>query len=560
MAKVKKRLGEILIDAGIISEDVVDKVLKIQQITGQRFGEILISKGFTTNEQIVAAVRKQMDIPFIDLDNINVAQNIIDIMPANIAKKCESIPIDIINGSLLVTMSDPLNYFAIEDIKISTGYNVKTAISLRDKILQNIEKYYGKSKAQEAAMVYRRNNVRRTNIEINEEQNVDEASAPIVKFLNTIIENAVLYNASDIHIEPGESDMRVRFRVDGALREIMRTDIDMLAPVISRIKIMADLNIAENRIPQDGKIDFKLKDRSIDIRISIVPTVLGEKIVMRLLDKKNLLIGLENAGLKSDQLSKLKNMMSRPYGIILVSGPTGSGKTTTLYSILNELNDVSKNILTIEDPVEYNLSGINQMQVNNKIGFGFANGLRSILRQDPDIILVGEIRDSETAEISIRAALTGHLVLSTIHTNNAVSTIGRLIDMGIKPFLISSTVDGIIAQRLVRKICPNCAEEYESSQRETRILGLQHPVKLRRGRGCSMCNGTGYKGRVGIFEVLEIDAEMKNMIDSGYNESDLKKVAEEKGMTNLRESCVEKVLNGTTTIDEMLRVTYGDIV
>ncbi|QXE19800.1 GspE/PulE family protein [Clostridium sp. 001] len=556
MPKIKKRLGQILVDEGVITEEVMEKALRMQKESGEKLGEVLVNMGFTTDEQIVNAVKEQLGIPLINLDNINVSQNIIDILPVSTAKKREAIPIDIVNGSLLVVMSDPLNYFAIEDIKVSTGYHVKTAIALRNSILKNIQKYYGKSKAQEAVQDYRKNFANRT-VE-NDQELADETAAPIIKFLNTIIENAMLYNASDIHIEPDEKEMRVRFRVDGMLREIMRTDIDMLSAVISRVKIMASLNIAENRIPQDGRINFKVKQHTIDIRVSTIPTILGEKIVMRLLDKSSFSMDLEKIGLENDELMKLKRMVASPYGIIMVSGPTGSGKTTTLYSILNILNDVSKNIITIEDPVEYNLKGINQMQVNTKIGFDFASGLRSILRQDPDIILVGEIRDNETAEISIRSALTGHLVLSTIHTNNAVGTIGRLLDMGIKPFLISSTLAGVVAQRLVRKICPSCAEEYMSDEREMRILGLKEPVKLKRGKGCSLCNNTGYRGRIGIFEILEIDNDIKNIIDTDYTENKIEKLAVDKGMNTLRKSCINKVLNGVTTVEEMLRATYGD--
>jgi type IV pilus assembly protein PilB len=557
MAKVKKRLGEILIDASVITEDVLQKALILQKETGEKLGEVLVSKGFTTNEQIVNAIKQQLGIPLVNLDTINVRQDIIDIIPVSIAKKYEAIPIDIVNGFLLVAMSDPLNYFAIEDIRISTGYNVKTAISLRNSLLDNIEKYYGKSRAQEAAQNYNKNfSTRRIEIE---EEIIDEVAAPIIKFLNTIIENAILYSASDIHIEPDEKEMRVRYRVDGVLREIMRTDINMISAVVSRVKIMANLNIAENRVPQDGRISFKIKQKDIDLRVSTVPTISGEKIVMRILDKSNFSMELQKIGLENEDLLKLARMLSNPYGIILVAGPTGSGKTSTLYSMLNVLNDVSKNIITIEDPVEYNLSGVNQMQVNTKIGFDFANGLRSILRQDPDIILVGEIRDEETAEISIRSALTGHMVLSTIHTNNAVGTISRLADMNIKPFLISSTLVGVIAQRLVRKICPSCSEEYISDEREAKILGLDKAVKIKRGKGCSLCNNTGYKGRIGVFEILEIDRDIKNLIDNNVSESEMERLAEQKGMNILRKSCIKKVLQGITTIDEMLRVTYGEV-
>lgn len=554
MVKIKKRLGEILIDAGVLTEGDLNKALALQHESGKRLGEVLVTEGFTSEQQIMEAVKRQLSIQSIDLKRITVKQEIIDIVPDNIARKHEIIPVDFINGQLLIAMSDPLNYFAIEDVKRATGYVVKTAISLRSDILNNIEKYYGRSKAEEAVQDFHKAYGEEI---VQEDELEDEASAPVIKFLNTIIENAVLNNSSDIHLEPDDRELRVRFRIDGVLREIMRTSISMADPVVSRIKIMSNLNIAEKRIPQDGRINFRLKNRSIDIRVSTAPTIYGEKVVMRLLDKSNFSLSLDNIGLNADDKLKLKNIISKPYGIILVCGPTGSGKTTTLYSILNVLNSVEKNIITIEDPVEYNFKGINQMQVNSKIGFDFANGLRSILRQDPDIIMVGEIRDNETAEISVRSALTGHLVLSTIHTNDAVGTITRFIDMGIEPFLLSSTVIGIIAQRLVRKICPGCAEEYMSDEREMHLLGVKEPVKLKHGRGCPICNGTGYKGRTAIVELLEVDRDIKNLIDSNQTENVIEKAAVNKGMKLLRDSCVEKVLQGVTTVDEMIRVTYG---
>lgn len=556
MAVIKKRLGEILIDSKVITEEILNKALDIQKGTGRKLGEVLVEEGFTTNEQIVNAVKNQLGIQLINLDNIHIRQEIINTIQENVARKYEVIPVDLINGQLIITMSDPLNYFAIEEIKIATGYVVKVAISLRESILTNIEKYYGKNRAEEAALDYSRTYNFQENNE-NNVKNVDENVAPIIKYINTIIENAILYDASDIHIEPEEKEMRVRFRVDGVLREIMKSNIQMLEPVISRIKIMAELNIAEKRIPQDGRISFKAKQKNIDIRVAIAPTIYGEKVVMRLLDKGNFTLSMEKLGLESKDYNRVKEIISKPYGIILVCGPTGSGKTTSLYSALNEVNSVEKNVITVEDPVEYNISGVNQMQVNNKIGFTFANGLRSILRQDPDIILVGEIRDNETAEIAVRAALTGHLVLSTIHTNNSASTITRLKDMGIKPFLISSTVIGVISQRLVRKICPNCIEEYIAAQREMSILEVSETVKLKRGKGCSICNHTGYKGRTAIFEVMPVDVNVKEMIDAEKNEKEIETYAIKTGMINLRTACIKKVLDGITTVDELLRVTYG---
>lgn len=555
MPKIRKRLGELLIDSGLITENILRKALIVQKEEGEKLGEVLVNEGFVTEEQIVEAVKRQLGIQSINLDNINIKQEIIDIIPEAMARKHELIPVDIINGQLLIAMSDPLNYFAIEDVRVATGYVTKVSIVLRRSIIENIEKYYGKNRAQEAANDYDKVYARKNGNHL--EQVEDESAVPIIKFINTILENAIINNASDVHIEPDEKEMRVRFRVDGVLREIMRISIGMMDNVVSRLKIMSDLNIAEKRIPQDGRISFIAKQKNIDLRISIIPTMWGEKVVMRLLDKTNFSLSLEKIGIEKEDLIRLNRIISKPYGIILVSGPTGSGKTTTLYSILNVLNDVSKNIVTIEDPVEYYFKGISQMQVNSKIGFDFASGLRSILRQDPDIILVGEIRDNETAEISTRAALTGHIVLSTIHTNNAVGTITRLQDMRIAPFLLSSTITGIIAQRLVRKICPNCMEEYISDEREMKILGLDKAITLKKGRGCSLCNDTGYKGRIGIFEIIEIDKELRLLIDNNQPESIIESKVKEKGIRLLREACISKVTNGLTTVEEMLRVTYG---
>jgi len=556
MPRVKKKLGEILIDSGLISEAALSEALTLQKNTGEKLGQILINNGFTTNAQIIDAVKKQLGIQEINLDNVNIRQEVINILPESIARKYDVLPVDVINGQLMVTMADPLNYFALEDIRITTGYAVIPAISMGNTILEGIERYYGKSRAEEAAHDYHRV-YGTTKISNKNEMFDDEESAPIIKFINTIIENAILNNASDIHIEPEEKQMRVRIRVDGFLRELMSTDMNMLYPIVSRIKILGNLNIAETRIPQDGRIDFKARQKNIDLRVSIVPTIWGEKVVMRILDKSSFLVTLDKVGLSNEDMKNLQQIISKPHGIMLVAGPTGSGKTTTLYSILNILNDVSKNIITIEDPVEYNLKGIYQMQVNNKIDFTFANGLRSILRQDPDIILVGEIRDQETAEISVRSALTGHLVLSSIHTNSAVGSITRLLDMGIKPFLLSSTIVGVISQRLVRKVCSQCSEEYSSSSSEMRILGVKSPVKLVKGRGCSACNNTGYRGRTGVFEVLTIDREIRDLIDTEQSETVIEEKASQKGMILLRDSCIRKVLAGETTIDEMLRVTFG---
>lgn len=558
MARIKKRLGEILIDSGILTEQSLDKALELQKSLGLKLGEVLIKENFLNEQQILEAVKTQLDIPCIELNKINIRQDIINILPENLVRKYHVIPIDIINGQLMVAMDDPLNYYAIEDIRAVSGYITKTCLALKDSILENIDRYYGKSKAVEAIQDYSKTYSHRKKADEENHEDMDEVSAPVIRFINTIIENALLNGASDIHIEPQEKDMRVRFRIDGILREIMTADQEMIEAVVSRIKIMADMNIAEKRIPQDGKINYRLKGKNLDLRISTVNTMWGEKVVMRLLDKSSFAPSIAALGFEKEELDKMNRIISKPHGIILVCGPTGSGKTTTLYSILNELNNVEKNIITIEDPVEYNFKSINQMQVNAKIGFTFATGLRAILRQDPDIIMVGEIRDSETAEISVRSALTGHLVLSTIHTNNSIGTITRLEDMEIKPFLLSSTIVGVIAQRLVRKICPNCAEEYTSDKHDLQLLGLDKTVSLKQGKGCSLCNGSGYKGRTAIFEVLEITKELKMLIDGNATESEIEQCATKNGMVFLRKACLNKVLQGVTTIDEMLRVTYAD--
>lgn len=558
MAKIRKRLGEILLEAGLITEQILDEALALQKEKGIKLGEALVSAGSITERQIMEVVQKQLNIQYIDLDKVVIRQDIINILPESLVRKHEVIPVDLLNGQLLVAMSDPMNYYATEDIRTVSGYMTKTAIALRESVLENIERYYGRSKAVEAAQDYTKTyGHKKRDAEAGQEE-IDEATAPIIKFINTIIENALLNGASDIHIEPQELDMRVRYRVDGVLREVMTAHHDMIEPVVSRIKIMAELNIAERRVPQDGKIGYRVKGRSIDLRISTVKTVWGEKVVMRILDKSSSAPSIADLALDTADMEKVKRIISKPHGIILACGPTGSGKTTTLYSILNDINDVEKNVITIEDPVEYTIKSINQMQLNPKIGFTFAAGLRAILRQDPDIIMVGEIRDNETAEISARAALTGHLVLSTIHTNGSVATITRLEDMEIKPFLISSTVVGIIAQRLVRKICKNCAEEHLTDEREMNLLGIESPATIKTGKGCSFCNDSGYKGRTAIFEVLEINREIKGLIDRNAGEAEIEHAAISSGMQTLRKACIAKVLSGITTMDEMLRVTYGD--
>lgn len=551
---VKKRLGEILISEELISDEQLGLALDIQKKTEEKLGDILVNQGMVSYDEILTAIKRQLNIPMLDLDEIHIQQEVIRVLPEKLARKYSAVPVRLENGQLLVAMSDPSNYFAIDDIRLATGYIVKPAISSQDQVLRNIEKYYDKEKAQKAAEVFQRsvvmsrNQVEKLETELNQD-------APIIQFINTVLENAIIYKASDVHIEPEDAEIRVRYRVDGFLEEILRSDIQILEPVVSIVKIMSNMNISEKRVPQDGRFLYRASGKYVDMRVSVVPTIYGEKIVIRLLNKDDALLDLSRLGFKERENEIIQRTIRKPYGIVLMCGPTGSGKTTTLYSFIKEVNDVKKNIVTIEDPVEYNLDGVNQMQVNNKIGFTFADGLRSILRQDPDIVLVGEIRDQETAEISIRAALTGHLVFSTIHTNNAVSTISRLKDMDIQPYLLASTLAGVISQRLVRKVCPVCARKEPASAHEKRILGITEDVMLKKPVGCPSCNMKGYKGRIAVFEVLELDDEIKRLIVEDASDLEIEKYAMKSGMESLKESCISRVLAGDTTVEELMRTT-----
>lgn len=551
---VKKRLGEILISEGLISDEQISLALDIQKKTEEKLGDILVNQGMVSYDEILTAIKRQLNIPMLDLDEIHIQQEVIRVLPEKLARKYSAVPVRLENGQLLVAMSDPSNYFAIDDIRLATGYIVKPAISSQDQVLRNIEKYYDKEKAQKAAEVFQRsvvmsrNQVEKLETELNQD-------APIIQFINTVLENAIIYKASDVHIEPEDAEIRVRYRVDGFLEEILRSDIQILEPVVSIVKIMSNMNISEKRVPQDGRFLYRASGKYVDMRVSVVPTIYGEKIVIRLLNKDDALLDLSRLGFNEREKEIIQRTIRKPYGIVLMCGPTGSGKTTTLYSFIKEVNDVKKNIVTIEDPVEYNLDGVNQMQVNNKIGFTFADGLRSILRQDPDIVLVGEIRDQETAEISIRAALTGHLVFSTIHTNNAVSTISRLKDMDIQPYLLASTLAGVISQRLVRKVCPVCAKKEQASAHEKKILGITEDVMLKKPVGCPSCNMKGYKGRIAVFEVLELDDEIKRLIVEDASDLEIEKYATKSGMESLKESCISKVLAGETTVEELMRTT-----
>lgn len=555
----RKRLGEVLLEAGYVTEEQIKEALEIQKATGEKLGEILVKEKYVSEEQILKVIESQFGIQYIDITKIYIDPETAKMVAEEVCRRHKVVPIEVINGEITLAMKDPLNYYAIEDIKLFVALPVKPVITSETAINATLDKVFGRQMAEKAVEEFEKEH---TIAEIKGEDlpyNKEIDNAPIVKYLNTIIENSIRNNASDIHIEPEDDGIRVRIRVDGILAETMRAPLNMMNALVTRVKVMADLNVAEKRIPQDGRIAFKIDNKNIDLRVSTIPTIYGEKTVMRVLDKTNFLLSKTNLGLSEYNMKIFDRMKDKPYGIILVTGPTGSGKTSTLYTILAEVNDVRKNIITLEDPVEYNLKGINQIQLNPKAGLTFAAGLRSILRQDPDIVMVGEIRDSETAEIAIRAALTGHLVLSTLHTNDAPGVISRLTDMGIEPFLVSSSLIGVIAQRLVRRICPHCRKSYAPDERELGLIGIEEgeDVLVYRGAGCKLCSNTGYKGRTAIFEIMEVTKDLRVLIDRRATTDELAGKAVEEGMITLRESCKQLVLQGITTVDEMIRVTYG---
>ncbi|MBB6216596.1 type IV pilus assembly protein PilB [Anaerosolibacter carboniphilus] len=557
MSEKIKRLGDLLIDAGLISKAQLDKVLQLQKITGKKLGELLIDEGIVEEKQIIEVLEFQLGIPHLDLSKYFIAPEIPRLISERLARRHTLIPIKKDRDKLIVAMADPLNIFAIDDVKIATGLIVSPAISTKQNILYAIERYYGKETAEKAVEDFRKENEIET-IEEFENQTLDDVNnAPMVRLVNSLIKQAVQLKASDIHIEPSDKTMRIRFRIDGELQEIMNIAKSAHLPTVSRIKIIGKMDIAEKRIPQDGRVEMVVDGRDIDMRISILPTVYGEKVVIRLLDRSNSIFSMGELGFSENNLKIFERIIKNPYGIILVTGPTGSGKTTTLYAALRELNQISRNIITIEDPVEYRLEGISQVQVNNKAGMTFASGLRSILRQDPDIIMVGEIRDAETAQIAVRAAITGHLVLSTMHTNDTASTVTRLVDMGIEPYLVSSAIVGIVAQRLIKRICPSCKTSYDAGPFEKSTLGINQELRLYKGKGCNACNYTGYKGRQAVHEVMGVNENIRILIDEKSSLDKIRKASYEQGMTSLRESCKQLVLDGKTTFDELIRVAYS---
>ncbi|MDR3598294.1 ATPase, T2SS/T4P/T4SS family [Clostridium sp.] len=555
MATEKRRLGNILVNAGKITSYQLQEALKSQKALGKKLGEILVENKIITEEDIIEAIEQQTGIKKIDLNTINFDRKAITLITQNLCDKYILIPFGFENNKIKVALEDPLNIFAIDDVAISTGFEIESFISKKADIKKFIGIYYSSQQVNNAALQLAKESAKAVkNSKTATAEDINEVnSAPAVKMIDYMFKNSVEMKASDIHIEPFENEIRIRYRIDGKLQTVNTIGIESLGPLVTRIKILAGLNIAEKRIPQDGRIMASVDGRDIDLRVSVLPVVNGEKIVIRILNTGGAILSKNQLGMSEDNIKRLDRIISNPHGIILVTGPTGSGKSTSLYSILRELNSNSVNIITVEDPVEFTMNGVNQVSVNEKAGLTFASGLRSILRQDPDIIMIGEIRDEETAEIATRAAITGHLVLSTLHTNDAPSSIIRLVDMGIKPYLVSTSVMGVMAQRLVRKICTHCKTEYEASIYEKELLGqdIDKLLVLHKGKGCGYCNETGYSGRIGVYEIMEMTRQHREAINAGGNSDELRDICIANGMKTLESECKEFVLSGVTTIEEL---------
>ncbi|GFN35473.1 GspE/PulE family protein [Tepidimicrobium xylanilyticum] len=556
MRKYEFKLRESFLYSNKITEKQFDDTL-IRQENNQKNRETIIAKGLGEGKSLLEVLEDKLGIPYIDLEKYMIKSEIVLKIPETIARRYDLIAIDLKDNLLMIAMADPLNIFAIDDVKLHTQYEIQPVMSNRKSIRRCIDKYYKKG-VSEKLIEELSSNHKYDDIEsIDEEELLEIRSAPVVKLLNSMIERAIELKASDIHIEPSEDIIRIRFRIDGDLNEILRLSINIYSALITRIKIMGQMNIAEKRIPQDGRVDIKFNGKEIDLRISTMPTIHGEKIVIRILDRENFFFTKSELGLNEENLKLFNKILKQPYGIVLTTGPTGCGKTSTLYAILKELNNIEKNIITIEDPVEYKLEGINQVQVNVKAGLTFASGLRSILRQDPDIIMIGEIRDTETAKIATRAAITGHLVLSTLHTNDSPSSIIRLIDMGIEPYLVSSAVIGVISQRLIKKLCPNCKISYEANLSEKSLLGIdqKESVILYKAKGCNECNN-GFIGRRAVHEIMLVNESMRELISKGASVDKLRIEAINSGMTTLLNNSIKLAIEGVSTLEECLKAGY----
>lgn len=554
---MRKRLGDILQERGLISQEELAAALEEQRRSGDRLGESLVKLGFVTADQVADALSEHLRIERVDFARRYLAPEIVELVPASVITSKYVLPLEVEDGFLVVAMADPMDINVIDDLQRLTGKIIRPLVATEEEIIEAFQRT--RNIAQSARELL--NDYEQEEGEEEEQTQQYLGDAPGVRLANLILEQAIMQKASDIHLEPLEGRMKVRYRIDGLLRDIMEIPRHLQGDVNSRIKVMAGLDITERRKPQDGRIQLSFNGTEVDLRISTLPTVYGEKIVARVLHRANHLMDLDEFGFSPADLEKMESMLRLNQGLILVTGPTGSGKTTTLYAFLNRLNSPEKNIVTVEDPVEYRLDGVNHVQVNPKVGLTFATGLRTVLRQDPDVIMVGEIRDEETGEIAVRSALTGHLVLSTLHTNSAVATVSRLINMGLEPYILSSTIIGIVAQRLVRRICFDCREEVELTDplmiRYIRSLGLEPPRVVYQGKGCPLCGGTGYRGRTAIGEVLVFNREMRQAVDRRAGEDELLDIALRSGMTTLQRAAVAKLAQGITTAEEIIRTVYS---
>ena len=548
----KEKLGQILVKNKIITEEQLQQALDKQDETGESLGRVLIDMKIVSEGALTSILARQIGLKYVDLANYDVDISASSLVDAEVARRYTLIPVGFDGDRLMVAMADPTNVFALDDVRIMTGMEIEPMVATKEDIVSAINRYC----RTEADMDLTAEDITEDLEELGEEAEGDDA--PIVKYVNLLISEAVTDRASDVHIEPMEKDVRVRFRIDGVLHEIRKNPRQLHPGVVARIKVMADMNIAEKRLPQDGRASVDIRGKPIDIRVASLPTIYGEKVVLRILDKSASLMSLEELGFTEDSLDLYSMSFTKPYGAIMVTGPTGSGKTTTLYATLNVLNTIKKNIITVEDPVEYRLPLINQVQVHYKAGLTFSAALRSILRCDPDIVMIGEIRDPESAQIAIESALTGHLVLSTLHTNDAPSALTRLLEMGIEPFLIASAVDCVSSQRLARRLCDRCKEPYEPEQDLLDSMGFKwdngQEHVLFKPRGCAACNNTGYKGRVGVYEVLNVSEGIEHLVSKNAPHVEILELAKKEGMTSLREDGLIKVKNGITSIDEILRV------
>ncbi len=552
---IKKRLGDLLVELGYITEDQVKDAIKVQKATGKRLGRIFVEQGLITEESLLNLLELQLGIPRIDLELIDIDMKAVSTISEALAKKYNLIPVKFRDGKLIVAMSDPLNIFAEEDVALSSGYKIEVGIAMEKEINEAIAKYYSKNYMEKAEAKLNE----REKLEEKKEDLIknDQNESPAVKLIDRIIENAIRNKASDIHIEPQKDKIIIRYRIDGKLRKQFEAPKEPLNSIVTRIKLLSGMDISERRAPQDGKILVRIDDREIDLRVSILPSINGENLVIRILDNSSFEFTKENLGFTIKDIELLKKITRNPYGMLLVTGPTGSGKTSTLYSLLKDLKTEENNVITLEDPVEYSMDGIIQVNVNTKAGLTFKSGLKAMLRQDPDVIMIGEIRDEETASMAIRAAITGHNVLSTLHTNDAPSAIIRLMDMGIPSYLIATSIVGIVAQRLIRKLCNNCKEPYMATDYEKKLLGvdINKDLTLYKPVGCPKCSGTGYKGRTGLFEIMEINHNIRELISNRESFDKIREESIKNGMKTLFESGSEIVKGGVSSINELMRIT-----